>query len=247
VRTVRAVSHVHSRWSYDGHRSLEALAAAFARRRCSVVLSTEHDRGFDHDRLLAYRRACERASSEQLLVVPGIEYSDPSNTVHLLVWGDVPFLGEGLPTHELLARAARHDGFVVLAHPWRNNAWQAFDPGLIHFLDGIELWNRKSDGWVPQPRVAELVRTHGLQPFASLDYHLPRQFFPLRMELSIDGPLNERSVLQALRLGDCRPLAMGTDARFFVSGAGFHAANAADQARQSTLRLARWLKAKAVR
>ena len=49
-----------------------------------------------------YRGACAQASSDKILVVPGIEYSDPANRVHVLVWGKIPFPGEGLPTDEML-------------------------------------------------------------------------------------------------------------------------------------------------
>src|SRR5580765_6217960 len=98
---VLAICHVHSEWSYDGSWSLAALSAKFAQRGCRVLMMTEHDRGFTAGRFDEYRRACADASSGKILVVPGIEYSDAANRVHVLTWG-VPFLGEGLPTSELL-------------------------------------------------------------------------------------------------------------------------------------------------
>src|SRR4029077_10598325 len=93
---VLAACHVHSTWSYDGSWQLEALSAKFAQRGCRVLMMTEHDRGFTASRLTQYRGACEKASSDKILVMPGIEYSDAANRVHVLVWGSVPFLGEGL-------------------------------------------------------------------------------------------------------------------------------------------------------
>src|SRR5258708_38741116 len=99
---VLAACHVHSAWSYDGSWSLQDLSAKFSRHGCRVLMMTEHDRGFSASRLAEYREACAQASSDRLLVVPGIEYSDPTNRIHVLVWGKIPFLGEGLPTGEML-------------------------------------------------------------------------------------------------------------------------------------------------
>src|SRR5260370_5620688 len=123
-----AVSHVHSNWSYDGSWSLEDLCAKFGRRGCRVLMMTEHDRGFTASRLDQYREMCARVSSSKILVLPGIEYSDAANRVHILVWGPVPFLGEGLPTSEMLSAVRAAGGLAVLAHPSRRDAWQSSDP-----------------------------------------------------------------------------------------------------------------------
>src|SRR5580704_12515074 len=114
-----AVCHVHSKWSYDGSWSLEALSTRFSRRGCRVLMMTEHDRGFTAARFDQYREACAQASSGEILVLPGMEYSDAANRVHVLVWGPVPFLGEGLPTGEMLKRVKAANGVAVFAHPSR--------------------------------------------------------------------------------------------------------------------------------
>ena len=65
MRTIRAAAHVHSDWSYDASWPLPDLARAFARRGYDVVLTAEHDRGFDAERWAAYRMTCAAASSAQ--------------------------------------------------------------------------------------------------------------------------------------------------------------------------------------
>jgi hypothetical protein len=125
---VLTVCHAHSRWSYDGSWSLEELSAKFRGHGCRVLMMTEHDRGFTAERLEQYRAACVKASSSELLVVPGIEYSDADNRVHVLVWGPVPFLGEGLRTSEMLESVRAANGVAVLAHPSRKKAWEKFEP-----------------------------------------------------------------------------------------------------------------------
>jgi hypothetical protein len=206
---VQAACHVHSCWSYDGRRSLEALAARFSRRGCRVLMTTEHDLGFTSSRLDDYREACARASSAELLIVPGIEYSDRDNRVHVLVWGPVPFLGEGVPTSELLETVASVNGVVVLAHPSRRNAWACVDRRWAGRLLGIEIWNRKYDGWAPSRTAPGLLEMTSTVPFVGLDFHTERQSFPLTMALDIDTDLTQETVLQCLRSRRCYPHAFG--------------------------------------
>lgn len=207
--TLRVACHVHSKWSYDGKWSLPNIVQAFQRRRYRAVLMTEHDRGFSEERWAEYRQACAEASTPNLLIVPGIEYSDPENLVHILAWGPLPFLGENVPTGQLLPRVAEHGGLAVLAHPSRRNAWATFDPAWTPYLLGIEAWNRKTDGWAPSEPAARLLTATGLAAFAGLDFHSARQFFPLRMDLRVTSNPGETSMLEALRGRRCRGFALG--------------------------------------
>jgi PHP domain len=206
---VLAACHVHSKWSYDGSWSLDALSARFSRRGYRILMMTEHDRGFTAARLNEYREACSRASSSKIVVIPGIEYSDAANRVHVLVWGPVPFLGEGLPTSEMLEAVKAAKGLAVLAHPSRRDAWKSFEPSWVDRLLGIEVWNRKYDGWAPSQTAPALLRTASAIPFVGLDFHTQRQSFPLAMSLDIQADVSEDTVLESLRLRRCYPRALG--------------------------------------
>jgi hypothetical protein len=164
-----AACHVHSDWSYDGSWPIDKLAAEFARRGYDVLLMTEHDKGFSQAKLDDYRAACRSASNPEMLVVPGIEYSDATNTVHILTWGDIPFLGESTPTSTVLDGVTQARGVSVFAHPRRRNAWRQYDPSWSAKLLGVEVWNRKTDGWRPSDKGVALVGTS--IPFVSLDFH----------------------------------------------------------------------------
>jgi hypothetical protein len=206
---VLAICHVHSGWSYDGSWSLQELSAKFSQRGCRVLMMTEHDRGFTAARFEEYRRACAQASSEKMLVLPGIEYSDAANRVHVLVWGLIAFLGEGLPTVEMLEAAKAAHGVAVLAHPARKNAWQCFTPQWADGLLGIEMWNRKYDGWAPSETAPALLPQADAIPFVGLDFHTQRQSFPLAMALDIEGKVTEDTVLECLRARRCSARAFG--------------------------------------
>jgi hypothetical protein len=204
-----ATCHMHSKWSYDGSWTLEALSTKFERRGTRVLMMTEHDRGFSAARLAQYREACAQASSDRILVVPGIEYSDAANRVHVLVWGPVPFLGEGLPTSEMLDGVRAAGGMAVLAHPSRREAWKLFDTSWAECLLGVESWNRKYDGWAPSKTAPALLSSAGAVPFVGLDFHTNRQSFPLGMALEIEAPVTEETVIECLRLRRCSPRAFG--------------------------------------
>ncbi len=204
-----AACHIHSNWSHDGAWPLEALASKFRRRGYRVLMMTEHDKGFTESRLQKYREACARVSSTELLVLPGIEYGDADNTVHLLVWGQVPFLGEGVSTSLILEGVAAANGAAVLAHPSRKGADRQFDPAWGRYLGGIELWNRKFDGWSPGKKAPCLIRTTGAIPFVGMDFHGLRQMFPLSMAFDLHDIVSEETVLNCFRLRRIHPFAFG--------------------------------------
>lgn len=216
---LRVASHVHSDWSYDGQWSLHQLAEGFGRRGYDAVLMAEHDRGFDAARHARFRAACVHASTPRTLLVAGIEYSDPTNTVHVPVWGDIPFLGEGRDTSDLLRDARAHDAVAVLAHPGRRDALRRLDAADLDLLSGIELWNRKYDGYAPNRGVAELAASRPrLTPFVSLDFHSARQFHPLAMMVTIDGEPSEASLCAAMRAGTVRATAFSLPALSLARG-----------------------------
>ena len=206
---VTAVCHVHSEWSYDAKWTLAELSEKFRRRGVRVLMMTEHDRGFSPQRFEEFRRACAAVSSEKILVVPGIEYSDGANRVHVLTWGPIPFLGENLPTAVMLEEVRQAKGVAVFAHPSRKRAYECFAPYWAERLLGIEAWNRKYDGWAPSETSPALLQQSKLVPFVGLDFHTQRQSFPLTMTFDIQGEINEANVLECLRARRCSARAFG--------------------------------------
>ena len=166
----------------------------------------EHDRGFSEQRLAGYREACVEASAHGALLIPGIEYADPEDRVHVPVWGEVPFQGEGVPTTQLLESVRALGGFSLLAHPVRRDAWRIVDPHWLDVCDGIEIWTRKWDGWAPNDLASQWARKHELVSIVSLDLHHSRQTYPLAMELDVIGPLEPGAVLDAILQRRCRPM-----------------------------------------
>jgi hypothetical protein len=236
---VLAACHVHSDWSYDGSWTLEELSAKFGGDGCRVLLMTEHDRGFTAARLEEYRVACAKVSSTDILVVPGIEYSDADNRVHVLAWGPVPFLGESLPTGEMLESVRSANGVAVLAHPSRKKVWESFSPYWTERLLGIEVWNRKYDGWAPSETSLALLERSSAIPFVGLDFHTHRQSFPLFMALDIDGNVTEDRVVDCLRSRHCSPRAFGSPLDQSLFRAALPALKIAERSRRAAASIAR--------
>lgn len=174
-----------------------------------AVMMTEHDRGFDESRFQQFRSACIEASSNEILLVPGIEYSDSDNRVHVLTWGLEHFLSENLPTEVLLERVKAENGVAVLAHPNRRSAWATVQPQWLEMLSGIEVWNRKYDGWAPGSKAPALLEGRELIRFVGLDFHTDRQLFPLAMAVELPGEVTEHSVVDAIRRNRCEARGFG--------------------------------------
>jgi hypothetical protein len=206
---VKAAMHAHSEWSYDARMPLEEVAALFARHGYDVVFMCEHDRGFTAERKEAYDAACADASRVGALLVPGIEYADAPDRVHTPVWGPLPFLGEGIPTAEVLLAARNSRCAAVIAHPVRREAWRVIEPEWLQMCAGIEIWTRKWDGWAPNRWAAKQAHEHGLAGVVSLDLHNRHQMFPLAMELEVDTALTTGACVDALRRRRCRALVRG--------------------------------------
>jgi hypothetical protein len=243
MTSARVAVHVHSSWSYDGEWTLPEIARAFSRRRYDVVLMSEHDRSFDQQRWEAYQEACKAASTNDITLIPGIEYEDADNIVHTPVWGGgVPFLGAGLPTLDLLKATQEEGAVAVLAHPWRKNAISRYQPEWAPLLCAVEIWNRKYDGFAPNAQAVDLVARDKIEPFVSLDFHTSRQFFPLAMSMILDGPPTPASLTEAIRKGQFQPEFLGFPAMAFTGGAGALTLRALEITRRRVRDLARRLR-----
>jgi hypothetical protein len=232
---------VHSEWSHDATWRLGDIAEAFADRGYDVVLLSDHCQQFSPDRWTEYRAACAAASTDRVLLVPGVEYNDLDNVVHVPVWGDVRFYGREVPdTGRLLVEVTGDGGIAVLAHPWRRDAWRRYDPKWTPYLSAIEVWNRKYDGIAPNRNAAALARREGLPDFVAVDFHSSRQFFPLAVRLELEevrvngeGQIDLAAVHGALRAGRFAPVFRDRPLETILHGAGLRVAELAEGARRA--------------
>ncbi len=197
--------HAHSTWSYDGHWELAHIARLYGALGVDAVMMSEHDTGFDPARFGQYRAACVAASIRSCTLIPGIEYSSPDNDIHILTWGLDRFLAEHRPVLETIKAVSEAGGAAVFAHPIRRRAWAAFDPAWVSHLNGIELWNRKSDGVTWGREAERLIADTGLPGTVGQDFHRSRHLYPLTMTLPPPIDDLEAGLVAALRAGQMRP------------------------------------------
>ncbi len=236
MSNIRAIAHVHSEWSYDARWPLPRIARMARMMGCGVVLMSEHDRGFTETKWLDYREACRDSSIAGTVLIPGIEYSDPSNTVHILVWGSDHFLGEGLETTRLLEEVQRAGAVSVFAHPERRAAWQLPDLRWLNKITGIEVWNRKTDGFAPSQNAISLLKRQSVIPFVGMDFHRAKHLFPLFTRIQLTEEVTEKAVVNAIRRGECHPEALGLGLSKFESGMVFKSLAQAERSRKWLMR-----------
>jgi glycosyltransferase involved in cell wall biosynthesis/predicted metal-dependent phosphoesterase TrpH len=185
----RVLAHAHTTWSHDGHLPLDAYIELARRTGCSAVLLTEHEEsGWTAERYAAYARACNRISTADVRLVPGLEFNQ--NGYHVLCYGL-----QRLPTRassiEDLAAAVHQQGCVlVLAHPAKYG-WR-IPSDLLRAVDAVELWNSK---WIydgkagPHPK--SLALATGKRIVAGQDVHKLKHLSPLVMVTDTDDLLRD--------------------------------------------------------
>jgi hypothetical protein len=219
MSTLRFASHIHSIYSDDSSWTLARLTRILRGAGYDGALICDHDRTMTELSWGRLREECALLSeSTGFILVPGVEYQDEDHVVHLPVFGDVPFYGRSPRIGTLLEAAAGDGAATVFAHPARKNASDRFDPGWAPLLSGIEVWSRKYDGLRPNGRALDIAAGHGLTDFVSLDFHGPRQLYPLAMLVELPRGTGQRDVVAALRDGRCRASALGIRPERYGSG-----------------------------
>lgn len=221
MTTLRFASHIHSKWSDDSSWALSRLAETLRFLGYDGALVCDHDRTMTVSRWDRLQDECREVSkSTGFLLVAGVEYQDPEHVVHVPVFGEVQFYGRSPRILELLACAHGDGAATVFAHPARRNAAARFEEGWAPLLSGIEVWSRKYDGLRPNPEALRLAVEYAIPAFVSLDFHGPRQLYPLSMLVDLpSGPVDAAAVVAALREGSCRASAFGLRAERHGSGA----------------------------
>jgi hypothetical protein len=214
---LRGVSHIHSRYSYDGTLPLAELRALLEGQGLSFALMTEHTDHITPSSAQEFIGECERMSDERFRFVPGFEVPYLDN--HVLVVGAHEY-HEGISTQRSLQQWHDQGALLVMAHPHRNGF--QLDDFLRDTLDGFEIWNSQYDGiHAPRARAVRLYRSlmrsrSSLRAYASLDLHRAAHRNGPRIVLG-GTVLNEQAIIDALRSGSFSlergALALASDGR----------------------------------
>lgn len=216
VKGLRLASHIHTTWSDDGSWDLPRIRRWLKLQRYEGALVCDHDRTMTQSRWDALVDECRRLSDDRFVLIPGVEYQDADHVVHVPVYGAMRFQGRSPDISTLLDSVAADGAAAVIAHPARREAWRRFDPAWTSRLAGIEVWSRKYDGVEPNHWALDTAAIHGLPAYVALDFHGPRQFYPLSMV--VDCPPDERAIVGALARREVRARSLGVDLSRFSDG-----------------------------
>jgi hypothetical protein len=200
---IRGALHLHSTFSYDGKLPLEDIAALYRERGFQFVAFTEHSQDMNVAKVGAFCRMARELSSEQFLMIPGIEYSC-AGMVHIAGIGCVR-LFDSSDAAEVASCIRTAGGFAVLAHP-RRIAWNC-SAELLNCVNAAELWNVRYDGkFLPSPAALEFFNQgRALNPklLAAVgdDFHSFGGFYPLAVVLDVDA-LSREAIVRRLIHGE---------------------------------------------
>ena len=152
--------------------------------------------------------------------------------------GQCPLLRGRKRDRGLLREVNSYQGVAVMAHPSRRQAWQKYQREWAPLLLGMEQWNRKVDGVAPSQEGSALLKQNpGLLPFAGLDFHGAKQFFPLAMVCQNGGRLNEDHVLNSLRRRKGQAKIAGVSIEQFSKGPLYRTVKRIEHLRQQLRRI----------
>lgn len=219
----RVLFHNHSTWS-DGRMALRTVARLGEYFGASAVVMSEHDYEFSSDKWDQYVDACRQASTQACVIIPGIEYSSSDDDIHIVTVGTPDFHGARRNLIDTIMEVRAQGGAAIFAHPRRRDCFKKLSRDLLAVLDGVEIWNRKADGLLPDKGYFNFARSHGLAATVGMDLHTWRQVFPMWNRIDAPpGPLDGRIVATALRQRQIEPacilgeLHRGLESGFSVS------------------------------
>lgn len=199
---VSGIMHIHTTYSFDGVSSLEDLVLAAERKGHSFLLITEHSDDFDVVKMEMLVRDCQGLSSEEMVVIPGLEVHCDFGR-HIVALGVREFIEKDSPDY-VVKRINELGGLAILPHPGVYRFRSFLDN--VDGLHGIEVWNSRYDGTAsPNPKSFTLLESlreqnNGIYAFAGQDLHDVNEIDELCLTLDLEC-LNEYEILSQLRRG----------------------------------------------
>lgn len=202
---LKGALHLHTTLSHDGVMSLGELVAFIKGKGYDYMAITEHSYDIDNESMAELARQAEAYSTDDFLVIPGIEFRG-HDYIDLLGYGVTVTCPSEDPSR-IIEHINKHNGVAVLAHPAIRD--YRIDPQWVAALDGCEMWNVTHEGkYVPQMKgirkFRELAASNSnLLAFAGLDMHRPESYCYLSVT-TFARSRSKTDILAALKAGAFR-------------------------------------------
>jgi len=199
---LRGVSHLHTKYSYDGTLSIRELRDFLIEKNIEFALLTEHSDFIEPNNAEKFIKDCHNLSDEKFTFIPGFEV--PYRDAHILMIGVNHFVKNGKNSAEDLKKWKKHAEIAIWAHPHKNR-YLLYD-AIKAVIDGIEVWNSHYDG-KRAPRMKVLNSLSGLRErgqeavaFAGLDFH--RKEHIGGPSIMVEAPNSAKYILEELKKGE---------------------------------------------
>ncbi|MBU2599866.1 hypothetical protein KJ849_04765 [bacterium] len=202
---IAGLFHVHSVYSYDGELSLEEIIALAQKHKYRFVVLNEHPNEFSQEKYKELLANCQRLSSQDFCLLPGMEFACDNNCLHILALGLQDLTFENDPV-KILDFIRSQGGLAILAHPYRKEAYKLTSHLLSKFA-GIEIWNAREDGkGMPKFQNIKMLRRlrregYKLLGFGGLDLHNLKDFGLVKTIVKVKD-LSAENLLKAFKEGN---------------------------------------------
>ena len=169
----------------------------------AFMIITEHNDYLDNERIKATEQSCEELSSDDFVVIPGLEVRCKED-IHLLTIGRIAEFANDASLLETLNRSQEIGNLAIIAHPDKD--FLKLQPEIAGIIDGFEVWNNKQDSrWTPS--MAAIRQFRGIRDinrhcfaYAGLDLHHAYQFASPWMDINAPS-LSRAHIIDALKSG----------------------------------------------
>lgn len=203
LETVSGIFHLHTGYSYDSSASLKEITILAKKKGYRFLLLTEHSDDFNDEKMKKFVAECECLSTEDLIVIPGLEVNCDFGR-HILAVGIKEFIGVADPD-DVIDRIRGNGGLAIIPHPVLCQ-FRSFVT-LTNRLNGVEVWNSRYDGkYAPSLksfRLLSMLQKENPKVFAygGLDLHSIQDFDDLCLKVEL-AMVTEQEVLQCLKKGN---------------------------------------------
>jgi predicted metal-dependent phosphoesterase TrpH len=201
TKKFRGIIHIHTTCSYDGTCSIPDFADLAKKKHYNFIALTEHAEDFNDKKMHTLVHECKRASCEDFLVLPGLEFN--CNGMHILGIGIEKYINSINPD-ELIQKIHENNGLAILAH---TAYYKDIPYEKLKTLDIIEIWNpRYGETLSPSIKSIKIFRKFRTMKKSygaagGLDFHKTQDFVSLYLVVSSDR-LTQKNILESLKRGD---------------------------------------------
>ncbi len=162
---LKAVFHVHTRWSGDAVMQPKDLVERCLEEGVDVLAVTDHNE-------IEGAKEVQRRAPFQVIIGEEVLVREGGEIIGLFLRDHIP---RGRPTHEVIARIREQGGLVYLPHPFDRSRGKSLRHDLLATLtasiDIVETFNARNQDPAADRAATDFATRHGKVSCAGADAH----------------------------------------------------------------------------